>query len=570
MPQDAITLSRMAIELNDLFSGAKVNKVNQPGQDEIVLSVYSKYGNAKISVCANPLSARVGITELERQNPAIPPAFCMLLRKHLSNASIKSICDIENERIIRIVFNGKNDFMEPVEKQLYCEIMGKYSNAVFCENEIILGTLRPVSFDFGKERALLNGAKYNLPRTQDKISIFSENCLSVLKNFNGGDFADFLFRNVVGLSSFTAKEVVFRLFGKTIFDSPLANLEQVIEQIIDFLKNYQNKPTVVFLDDKPADYFFCDYLTVSGKKKFFDCITAAETFFFDEKKKLREKTELKNKLTSVVTSVIKKEKKKLAIINDKLLSCEDAEKYRQYGELLTANIYKIKRGDKLVTVIDYYNENEELSISLDTTLSPNQNAQKYFKRYTKLKNTVKAVTPQKEQVKIELNYAESVLAEIQAADDTTSLNYIKEELIEGGYIELKDKTPKKKGEKALSEFRNFEYSGFKIRAGKNNIQNDKLTFSAKPADCWLHVKDYHSAHVVIESSGKHIPLDIIGIAAEICAYYSEAKNGDKVAVDYTLRKYVKKPPKSKFGSVVYTDFKTLFVTPNQHSNIEIK
>ena len=570
MPQDAITLSRTAKELNGLFCGAKINKITQPAQDEVILSVYSKFGNAKITVCVNALGARVGITELERQSPATPPAFCMLLRKHLINASIKSISAIDNERIIRIVFNGKNDFMEPIEKQLYCEIMGKYSNAVFCENEKILGTLRPAVFDLGKERILLNGAKYALPHAQDKISLYSNECTSVLAAYNGGDLADFIFKKIVGLSAQTAKEAVFRLFGKTLLDAPIPDPEKTVEQLIDFLDNYEDNPTVVFVNDKPLDYFFCDYITVSGNKIRFEHITDAETFFFDEKKKLKEKTELKNKLTSIVNSALKKEKKKLAIINEKLLLCEDAEKYRRYGELVTANIYKIKRGDKSVTVTDYYNDNAELRIPLDETITPNQNAQKYFKRYTKLKNTFKAVVPQKEQTESELDYGMSVLAEIETADDVVSLNYIREELIESGYIEQKDKTVKNKNEKNLPEFRNFEYSGFKIHAGKNNVQNDKLTFSAKPSDCWLHVKDYHSAHVIIESNGKHIPPEIIGIAAEICAFFSEAKNGDKVAVDYTLRKYVKKPPKSKFGSVTYTDYKTVFVTPNPHSNIEIK
>lgn len=570
MPQDAITLSRTAKELNDLFSGAKVNKVTQPAPDEIILFVYSKYGNAKISVCVNALGARVGITELEQANPATPPAFCMLLRKHLLNSSIKSIETIKDERIIRIAFNGKNDFMEPVEKQLYCEIMGKYSNAVFCENEIINGTLKPAVFDLGKERVLLSGAKYALPHSQDKVSLFSPDCASLIASFTGGDLADYLFKNVVGFSAYTAKEAIFRIFGKTTFDHSIPDPQGTVKQIIEFVSEYNDKPTVVLLNGKPTDYFFCDYLTVSGEKTYFEHITDAETFFFDEKKRIRDRTESKNKLTSIVNSALKKEKKKLAIINEKLLSCEDAEKYRRYGELITANIYKIKHGDKSVTVIDYYNDNAELSIPIDESISPNRNAQKYFKKYAKLKNTLKAVTPQKEQTESEIEYAMSVLAEIQAADDAQSLGFIREELIESGYIESKERNTKKKNDNLKSEFRTFEYSGFKIRAGKNNIQNDKLTSSAKPSDCWLHVKDYHSAHVVIESNGKHVPLEIIGIAAEICAYFSEAKNGAKVAVDYTLKKYVKKQPKAKYGSVIYTDFKTVFVTPNAHANLEIK
>jgi len=570
MPQDAITLKRIARELDDLFSGAKINKITQPSQDEIVLFLYSKFGNARLTVCVNAVSARVGITNLDMQNPATPPAFCMLLRKHLLNATVRKIQTLPDERIVRIAFDGKNDFMDPVEKELYCEIMGKYSNAVFCENETILGTLRPVCFDPGKERVLLSGAKYALPHSQDKASLYSDNCPEVISAFNGGDFSEYIFKNIVGLSSQTAKEAVFRRYGKVVFETSIPDPKEFNDFLKSFADDFTDKSCVLIVNDKPIDYFFCDYKTVSGEKKFFDRITDAETFYFDEKKKLREKTDLKNKLTSVVNSVIKKERKKLSIINDKLLSCAESEKLRRYGELITANIYKIKRGDKCVVVDDYYNDNAELTIPLDEQLDANRNAQKYFKRYTKLKNTYKAVIPQKEQTESEIEYAESVISEIQAADDVQSLNLVRDELIESGYIQSTDNKNKKRNEKAPVEFRTFEYNGFRIRAGKNNVQNDKLTFSAKPSDCWLHVKDYHSAHVVIESNGKHIPPEILGIGAEICAYYSEAKNGSKVAVDYTLKKYVKKPPKAKFGSVIYTDFKTVYVTPDSHFNIEIK
>lgn len=572
MPQDAVTLSRTALELNDLFSGAKINKITQPSQDEIILFLYSKFGNARLTVCVNAVGARVGITELERSNPATPPAFCMLLRKHLLNSTIKSIAAVRDERIVRIAFDGKNDFMEPVEKQLYCEIMGKYSNAVFCENETICGTLKPGVFDLGKERVLLPGAKYALPHSQGKTSVFDEKeSVELLKNFRGGNLADFIFKNVVGFSAQTAKEAVFRYYKFVSTEKPLPDPEKFREFLIEFVSGGENKPCVLTADGKPTDYFFCDYTTISGEKIFFEHITDAETYLFDEKKRLRDLAELKNKLLSVVNSVLKKEKKKLAIVNDKILSCKDSETTRRYGELVTANIYKIKRGDKSVTVEDYYNENAPLTIKLDEQLSPNQNAQKFFKKYTKLKNTLKAVVPQKEQAESEIEYAESVLAEIEAAEDLPSLGYVRDELIESGYIpQPKNETKKKNDEKTKSEYRNFEYGGFHIRAGKNNVQNDRLTFTAKPSDCWLHVKDYHSAHVVIESNGKHIPTEIIGIAAEICAYFSEAKQGSKVAVDYTLKKYVKKPPKAKYGSVIYTDFKTVYVTPDSHSNIEVK
>lgn len=572
MPQDAVTLRRQASDLNELFYGAKVNKITQPSKDEIVLYLYSPKKSAKLLICSNALFSRVGITEIDKKNPVTAPSFCMLLRKHLLNASIKNISAITDERIIKIVFDGKNDFMESVEKELYCEVMGKYSNVIFCENEIILGTLKTSSLELNKDRVLLSGAKYSLPKSQEKTSIFNKEAfLSIIKSFNGGNLDDFIFNNVTGFALNTAKEAVTRFYGKTSFDGEIKKSEEFYNSILSFLDDDSTLPVCCAVNGKITDYFFCDYQTISGEKTSFERISEAETFFFDQKQLTREFNDAQNKLISIVNAKLKKEYKKLDIIEKKIIACDGAEQKRRCGELITANIYKIKRGDKYVLAEDYYNDNASLKIPLDEELSPNANAQKYFKIYTKLKNTLKAVQPQKEQALTECDYLESVLSELNACTTQSDLIEIKEELTQSGIIESDKKTltKNKKNSETLS-YREYEFNGFTIRAGKNNIQNDKLTFSSKPSDTWLHAKDYHSAHVVIETNGKHTPDDIILIAAEICAFYSEAKNGTKVPIDYTLKKYVKKPPKAKYGSVIYTDFKTIFVTPDSHFNLAKK
>ena len=569
MPQDAITLTKTAFELNALLKGAKVNKVTQPAQDEVILTLYTKFGNAKLCICTNAVGTRVGITELEKKNPLTPPGFCMLLRKHLLNSSVKSIAAISGERIIKITFDGKNEFLEDCEKHLYCEIMGKYSNAIFCENEVILGTMKSTQLDLGKERVLLSGALYTLPKSQGKVDVYQkQNSLNCLNKFSGGNFAEYIFNNFTGFSIATATEIVFRFFGKFILESSIVKTLEFYDFMLDFINSSNLKPCVVNCNGKLCDFYFCDYLTVSGEKIFFDNLTDAETYFFDNKSSLKQFSELKNRLLSAVNSKHKKEIKKLQIIAEKELSCQNAEDERRKGELITANIYKIKRGDKWVEVIDYYNENKPVKIPLDDKLSPNENAQKYFKKYTKLKNTLKAIIPQKEQIISESEYLKSVIAEINSAQNTADLLEIEEELKQSGIIKGEEKKQNSKKQNAKINIRIFEYSGYKIIAGKNNLQNDKLTSLARPSDTWLHTKDYHSAHVIIESMGKHVPDEILQLAAEICAFYSEAQHGDKVPVDYTLKKYVKKPPKSKFGSVIYTDFKTVFVTPNAHKNLE--
>lgn len=569
MPQDAITLAKTAKLLNVYLQGAKINKINHPSQDEIILTLYCKSGTHKLHVCVNAVGARVGLTELEKKNPPIPSGFCMLLRKHLQNAILKSIETFKGERIIKITFEGKNDFLETVEKELYCEIMGKYSNAIFCEENIILGTMKTSSLELGKERALLTGAKYSLPKSQNKVDIYEkETSISALEAFSSGDLSEYVFNNFQGFSLPTAKELVFRFYGQYLFDMPIIKIHKFYDFIIDFIENYNDKPNVVISCDKLVDFYFYDYETVKGEKKYFNDLLQAESYYFDTKQTIREFSERKNKLISTVNSKLKKEEKKLQIIAEKELSALNAEDERRKGELITANIYRIKRGDKFVIVEDYYNDNTPLKITLDEHLSATANAQKYFKKYNKLKNTLKAITPQKEQCEKECNYLKSVLAELNISNSIKDLQEIEEELIQAGLIKSENKSKQSKKEDKIN-YRVFEYGNYRIIAGKNNIQNDKLTFSAHPSDIWLHTKDYHSAHVIIQSASSHVPNDVLQLAAEICAYYSEAKNGDKVPVDYTQKKYVKKPPKAKYGAVIYTDFKTVYVTPISHSNLEI-
>lgn len=569
MPQDAITLAKTSKLLNELLKGAKVNKVTQPTADEVILNLYCKNGSFKLNICANAVGARVGLTSLEKKNPSTPSGFCMLLRKHLLSATLVSVTSLDLERIVCLTFDGKNDFLEPVQKQLYCEVMGKYSNIIFCENQIILGTLKSSALELGKERALLSGAKYALPKSQGKTNIYDkEASLAVLNQFSSGDLSNYIFSSFQGVSLPTAKEIVYRFFGEEIFIMPIVKTAEFYDFILDFINNSNNNSNVVISQDKLVDFYFCDYKTVTGNKVFFKNLLEAEQYYFDNKQTQREFNELKNKLTSVVNSKLKKEIKKLQIISEKELACSNAEDDRRRGELITANIYKIKKGDKFVIVDDYYNENAPLKIALDEQLSANANAQKYFKKYQKLKNTLKAIIPQKEQCENECTYYKSVLSELNIAQTIKDLYEIEEELKQSGLIKNDSPIKGSKKEEKIS-YRVFDYNGYKILAGKNNIQNDKLTFSAKPSDIWLHTKEYHSAHVIIQSSSLHVPNEILQIAAEICAYYSEAKNGDKVPVDYTQRKYVKKPPKSKYGAVIYTDFKTVFVTPNSHSNLEI-
>ena len=297
MPQDAITLAKTANELNAILQGAKINKINHPVQDELLFNLYSKNQTYRLRFCINAVGARVGFTDIERKNPSTPSGFCMLLRKHLLSATIKSINTIQDERIIRIAFDGKNDFLEPIEKQLYCEIMGKYSNLIFCENEIILGTMKTSALEIGKERALLCGVKYALPKSQGKISIYNrEESLKTLSNFNGGDLAEYLFNCFQGFSIATSREVVFRFFNCYLFENSLEKTGDFYEFVLDFINQTSDRPIVIKSLDKFVDFCFCDYKSISGEKIFFDSLLDAEKYFFDSKQTVREFNDIKNKL----------------------------------------------------------------------------------------------------------------------------------------------------------------------------------------------------------------------------------------------------------------------------------
>jgi len=567
MPQDAFTLRVAAEELNKLLLGGKVNKINQPSIEEIIIHVYANGKNLNLAISANAQCARVCPTRAEKQNPTVAPNFCMLLRKHLSGAVITKVENLGYERITKIVFDSRNDFKESVEKTLVCEIMGKYSNVILLEGNKILGTLRPSFGDITAQRTLLTGMPYTLPPAQEKLEITDlTRVIEAFCSFSGGAIDHFTAQTIKGISTPTAREIAIRFFGKT--DAPSLDrntAEEFANFIFNFLENPEIKPNV-FECEGLKDFFATEYKSVSGKKIYFESLCDAEQFYFDRIESDRVFRQKSKALADKLKNYQKKLNKKLQLLTEKELSCGDAEINKIKGELLTAYQHSVPYGVESVELVNYYSETgEKIKITLDKDLSANRNAQNYYKKYNKQKKTLSAIIPQKEEVIAELNYVEDMFAVLYACEKASDFDFVTEELKAVGLI--KEQAQKKKINKP-SMPRMFEKGGFLIKVGRNNIQNDSVTFSASRDDVWLHTKDFHSAHVIIETFGKKVPDEILQVATEICAYYSKARNGDKVPVDYCLKKYVKKPPKAKPGGVIYTDFKTAYVTPNPHTEIE--
>jgi len=565
MPQDAFTINHTAAELNERLCNARIDKVNQPTPDTVVFYVRTRSKNEKLLISANAETARIVVTDSQKEAPISAPAFCMLLRKHLSHAVIETIEALPFERIVRIKFATKNELRESGTKILYVEIMGKYSNITLTENGKILGAIKQ-SQTLEGIRPIFPGVTYKLPASQEKIELSDTAAtLFCLKNFCGDDFADFIFNNFKGLSKATAYEIVYKFFGNlfvTSSDVKNINIADFYEHFQSFYDECNIRPNVT-VDNFKSEFFVTEYKSVKGDKKYYDTINSAIDFYYENKENFKAFSDKKRKLTDAVKAHEKKLNKKYQIAEEKILSCNDMQNNRIFGELIISNLYRIKNGVKSVELENYYSpDNEKVTIKLDETLSPKQNAERYFKRYNKEKKTLIAVEPQITEIRENLKYVRSLYDEIDLAKELSDFVEIEEELIECGI--LKSPRLKTKRKKEIPSCRIYNYKGFEILVGKNNVQNTRLTMSAERNDMWLHVKDYHSAHVIIKAESRQIPDEVILYAAEICAYYSKANESDKVPVDYTLRKFVKRPAGLPSGMVYYSENKTVLVTPSSH------
>ncbi|MDE6104550.1 MAG: NFACT family protein [Clostridia bacterium] len=549
MPQDAFTIKYVCNELKKELLGGKISKIVQPSREELTFIIYTAKGNVKLDACLSARAARLSLGETEKPVLQTPPNFCMLLRKHLQNAEIINIEQPDFERIIFFDLKCVSDFSSSVMR-LYFEIMGKYSNAVLTENGIILGALKTNSFGENVKRLTLGGAKYSLPEPQDKISPDDIDGLKEVLSLEG-DKIKLICDRVKGIAYATAAEMV-SVYGENI----------TAENIRDYIYSLSAEPCVVYSGGEPSDFKVRS--TCAAQKKF-ESVLGAQSVYYSYLYEKRSFEAERAKLENAVNAAVKKIEKRLAGINSKLLECEGAESIKLKGELITANIYAIERGMKSVSVVNYYDpEQREIKIELDETLTPSQNAQKFYKKYAKLKRTFLSVSAQKDEAEQRLNYLKSISASIAAAENKADLFETEEELISLGLykaVEIKKRKP------VAPPFREYFYQGFKIVAGRNNLQNERLTKGLAPDDLWLHTQKYHSSHVGIICEERKIPDGVLAVAAEICAYYSDGRSGSKIPVDYTKKKFVKKPPKSNAGFVIYTDYSTVLVDPNAHTEL---
>jgi predicted ribosome quality control (RQC) complex YloA/Tae2 family protein len=568
MSFDGLFTKAMVDELSRSLKGGRINKVHQPYKNEIILTIRANGVNQKLLFSAHPSYARVQLSTEGYENPSEPPMFCMLLRKHIEGYILEDVYQVENDRIIIFEIKGRNEIGDVSYKQLIIEIMGRHSNIVLVDKtrNIILDSVKHVSFAVNSHRAILPGQPYIYPPAQNKLNPFMTNEDDILKkvDFNSGKIDRQLVEHFAGTSPLFAKEVIFQ--------SGMANrmtVPKTFIQLIQQIKNGEINPAIMSSGNKEIFYLFpLDH--VKGEVKTFSTLSEMlDRFYFGKAERDRVKQQ-GNDIERLISNEKEKNEKKIEKLECTLKEAEKADTLQRFGELLTANLYAAKKGMKEIEVIDYYDEmGGKVSIPLDPRKTPSENAQKYFSKYQKAKNSVAIVIEQIEKAREEVSYFENLLQQVQSASPK-DIQEIREELIEGGYIRDRQRRNAKKISNAkpiLDHYRSSD--GTEIIVGKNNKQNDYLTNKLAARDeIWLHTKDIPGSHVVIRS--KEPSPETIQEAANLAAYFSKAKNSSSVPVDFTKVRYVKKPNGAKPGFVIYDNQQTTYVTPEEELVLKLK
>ena len=574
MSYDGFVTHSVVHELNGKILGGKIDKIYQPESDEIIISVRTFDGNYRLLLSASASNARVHLTTSKRENPMTPPMLCMLMRKHLLGGKIIGIEQVDFDRIIKIDIECYNELGDLGVKSIISEIMSRHSNIIFIdENNKILDSAKHVDFTVSAVRQILPGFVYQLPPKQEKMSPKEFSLLDFINDFTKEDkdilLDKFLLGKIMGLSPLIAREIVYRFSNHT----KIAKRE---------INDYKFAATVdLFLKDIVSDkYSPCLVLEKdTGKPMYFSCVeltqyeNVAEINILDSISEIIDKyyltrasqERMKQKSANILKLVhnnIDRCTKKLVMHRENLEKAKNRDKYKICGDLLTANMYRVKFGMDEVCVENYYDNNSELKIKLDPNISPSQNAQKYYKKYNKAKVTEKYAEEQIVGAEEELEYLETVQESILKAESPRDLSEIKEELAEQGYISNTASKKKKKTQKSMP-MKFISSDGYEILVGRNNKQNDEVTIRMSySTDIWLHTKNIPGSHTLIRTNGSgEVPDSTILEAAQLAAYYSKAKNSAQVPVDYTQIKNVKKPNGAKPGFVIYEKNNTVYVTP---------
>lgn len=578
MPLDALCLSGVVAELKPILTGAKIDKVHQPGRDEIILALRLGRGNGRLLLSASPNHPRLQMTELSRENPDAPPMFCMLLRKHLMGGRILSVEQPHLERIVELRLEVLDELGDRKERRLILEAMGRRANLVLVDDQgRIVDCLRRVDGDMSAQRQLLPGLFYRLPPAMDKAdptALDGAEWLRQVEQAPGESRVDhWLLDTFGGWSPLVCREIAFRAGGRVdiTFDELGAQgrvrVAEAAEALLNSVKENNFTPTVISIEKRPKDFTFfpAEQYEEAGECAAYPTFSALMDRFYEQRENQERIRQKGQDLIRSVTNARDRTARKIANQQRELDATQDRERLRQFGDIITSNLHTMERGMATLRALDFYDpEGAEVDIKLDPLLTPQQNAAKYYKEYNKAKTAEEMLTIQLEKGRRELDYLNSVLENITLAEGERDLQEIRQELADTGYLRRQAKG-KDKGRRLSPKPMEFRSSaGLRISVGKNNVQNDLLTCKqAFKSDIWFHTQKIHGSHVILWTGGAQPDLQSLNEAACLAAWFSQGRESGKVPVDYTPVKYVKKPAGARPGMVVYTTYETAWVTPDE-------
>ena len=569
MPLDAICLQGVVGELAPQLTGSRIEKIQQPARDQIILLLR---GSRRLFLNAGANQPRIHLTEQLRDNPSQPPMFCMLLRKHLSGGIIESIRQEPLERVVTLTVLASDEMGERSRFTLVWEGMPRRANLILCDRDgRIIDCLRRVDLEAEQDRQVLPGLFYRLPTRQDKrspLSVTEEEFAALLgRAAPDAPLDSWLLDTFTAISPLVARELTVRACGST--DAPVSQgraLWDVFSRWQQSVNENTFTPTLIKRNGSLADFTYgpvTQYGTYA-ETEVYDSFSHLLDDFYEKREQAERMKQKGRDLLKTATTARDRVRRKLAAQEKELAACLDRDHLRICGELITANLYRMERGQSRLTAQNYYDENcADVDIPLDVRLSPQENAARYFKQYAKAKTAEKYLTAQLQRGREELQYLESVLQELAQAESEQDFNDIRTELTDGGYLRGRGK--KQPGFQRASKPREFRSSaGLRILVGRNNRQNDRLTTKdADKRDIWLHTQKIHGSHVILCTGGAEPDEQSLMEAASLAAYFSQAQGRTKVPVDYTPVKFVKKPAGAKPGMVVYTTYQTMLADPDE-------
>lgn len=567
MPMDALTLGFVARELNGLLAGGRVDRVNQPERDEVILAVRNNGRNMQLLLSASADCARAHLTGVKKNNPLEPPMLCMLMRKHVVGGRVTYVQIAESDRIFEIGIEHFDELGEKTEKKIICEFMGRHSNIIFASADgRIIDSARRVNEQMSSVREVLPGLRYERPPAHGKIPFdaVTEDALSAALAGKRGALKSAISKAVSGISAQTAAELAFRAAGTEDAFLEEIDVRAAAVTLAHALQNIESEfaPAVLYAQDgAPVDVVAFPYRSRAAleTRRFSTLSEAMDEFYFskDQAERIKQKS---SAIHRIVKTNIERCEKKLALQKEALLGSEKMEEYRRLGDIVTASQYMVKKGQKTAELVDYAAEGmPTVTVNLDEKLSPAQNAQRYYKLYQKARSARTLAAEQIERTEEELNYLEGQMDNLGKCEAEPELFELRQELEKMGYVNASHNRRQLKQLPPSQPMRFESPAGRAILVGKNNLQNDKLTFTAEPDEIWLHAKDMPGSHVIIPG-GEPDEATLL-IAARLAARYSKGGTGSNVPVDYTRRKYVKKPSGAKPGFVIYTHQKTVYVNP---------